>query len=136
MRIATSVRNAMADAAVDLVDVGAGTAVVEIYTGDAPAAIGDAPAGDLLVSFDLDDPAFGAAAAGVATLLGVPIVGTGVAAGTAAYARVVNQNGDALMDTESVGTADATVIMSTLTVSVDLTVNLNAMTMTQPAGSV
>jgi hypothetical protein len=136
MRVSTAVRNAMADGAVDLVDVGAGTATLEVYTGSAPATHGDAPAGTLLVSFNLPNPAFGAAATGVATLLGVPISDVGVGAGEAGFARVVNRNGDSLFETESVGTVGTTVIMSTTTVSVGLDVDLTAMTVTAPAGSV
>lgn len=136
MRVSDAVRNASADGAVDQTDVGAGTAVLEVYTGSAPASIGDAPAGTLLLSFDLPNPAFGAAAAGVATLAGVPISDVGVGAGTASYARFVNRNGDAVMDTESVGTAATEVIMSTTTVSVGLDVDLTAATITMPAGAV
>lgn len=136
MRISDAVRNAMADGAVDQTDVGAGTAVLEVYTGSAPGAISGTPAGTLLASFDLPNPAFGNAAAGVATLLGVPIATTGVAAGTATYARVVNRNGDAILDTEDVGTSGNVVTMSTTTVSIGLDIDLTAMTVTQPAGAV
>ena len=127
----------MADAAVDRTDVGAGTAVLAVYTGSAPGSIGGSPAGTLLLSFNLPNPAFGAASgSGVATLQGVPIATTGLAAGTATYARVVNRNGDTIFDTESVGTSGTEVIMSTTTVSVGLDVDLTAMTVTQPAGAV
>lgn len=136
MRISTAARNAACDGMVDLTETGSGTAVVEIYTGSAPGSIGSAPAGDLLVSFDLQDPAFGAASSGVATLLGVSISGTGVAAGTAGYARLVNQNGDATADTEDVGTSGNEVVMSTTTVSIGLDLSLDSMTITMPAGSV
>ena len=126
----------MADAHVDRTDLGAGTAVLRLYTGTAPAGIADAPAGTLLVTFNLPNPAFGAAATGVATLLGVPIAAVGAAAGTAGYARLVNRDGVAIYDTESVGTAATEVIMSTTTVSNGLDVNLNSMTMTVGAGAV
>jgi hypothetical protein len=136
MRIATAVRNAAADASVDLVDVGAGTAVLEVYSGSAPATIGDAPAGDLLVSFDLADPAFGAAAAGVATVLGVPIAAVGVGDDTASYGRFLDKDGNALYDTEDIGTSGNTITMSTTTVSTGLDVDLNSATITMPGGSV
>ena len=136
MRIAGAVQDLMADAAVDHVDTGTGTAVLEIYSGSAPVSIGGSPAGTLLVSFDLADPAFGASSSGTATLLGVPISGTGVGDATAGYARVVNQNGDAIFDTEDVGTSGNEVTMSTTTVSTGLDVSLTAMTISAPAGSV
>lgn len=137
MRVSETVRDAMANGAVDLVDAGvAGAAVLEIYTGTAPATFGDAPAGTLLILFDLPDPAFGAAAVGVATLLGVPIAAVGEGAGDAGYARVLDQDAAAVFDTEDVGTSGNTVTMSTVTVSVGLDVDLTAMTVTAPAGAV
>ena len=135
-RIDALSRSAMADAHVDRTDLGAGTSTLLIYTGTAPAGIGDAAAGTLLVTFNLPNPAFGAAATGVATLLGVPIAAVGAAAGTAGYARLVNRDGLTIYDTESVGTAATEVIMSTTTVSIGLDVNLNSMTMTVGAGAV
>jgi len=135
MRISTAARSAACDAVVDITETGSGTAVLEIYTGSAPGTFGTTPAGTLLVSFDLQDPAFGAASSGVATLLGVPISGTGVGDGTAGFAQVVDQNGDTLMDTEDVGTSGNVITMSTTTVSTGLDVSLTAMTVTMPAGS-
>lgn len=135
MRIAAEVQNAACDGAVDRVDSGAGTAVLEIYTGSGPGTIGSAPAGTLLVSFDLPNPAFGNAAAGVATLQGVPISDTGVGDGTAGHARIVNRNGDAIFDTDDVGTSGNEVTLSTLTISTGLDVDLTAGTITMPAGS-
>lgn len=136
MRIAEQVRDGACDGAVDETDVGAGTAVVEIYSGTAPGSIGTAPAGDLLLSFDLPDPAFGAAAAGVATLQGTPIATTGITDGEAGYGRIVNKNGDAIMDSEDVGTAGNTFTLSTTTVSTGLDVELTSGTITMPEGSV
>lgn len=135
MRISDDVRNAAADGSVDTIDVGAGTAVLEVYSGAAPANIGDAPAGTLLLSFNLPNPAFGAAASGVATLLGVPISTTGLAAGTAGYARIVDRNGDVNFDTQDVGTSGNEVTMSTTTISIGLDVDLTGCTVTMPAGT-
>jgi hypothetical protein len=135
MRISTAARNAACDGQVDQIDVGTGTAVIEVYSGSGPATFGDAPAGTLLVSFDLQDPAFGAASSGVATLLGVTISAVGVGDDDAGYARVLDQDGDVVMDTEDVGTSGNVVTMSTITVSTGLDVDLTAMTWTQPAGS-
>ena len=117
MRIADQVRDAAANGAVDRTDVGSGTAVLEIYSGSAPGSIGGSPAGTLLLSFDLPNPAFGDASSGVATLNGTPISTTGVGDNTASYARVVNRNGDTIMDTESVGTSGTEVVLSTTTIS-------------------
>ncbi len=136
MRVNSDVQNAAADGAVDTIDVGAGTAVLEIYSGSAPGSIGGAPAGTLLASFNLPNPAFGAAAAGVATLQGVPISTTGVGDGTAGYARIRDRNGDTNFDTEDLGTSGTEVVLSTLTISTGLDIDLTAGTITMPAGSV
>lgn len=97
-RISDAARTAMVAGFATQAAVGSGTAVVEIYSGSAPATIGDAPAGDLLLSFDLATPPLVAGAAGVTAVDGVPISTEGEAAGTAAYARLVNENGDAICE--------------------------------------
>jgi hypothetical protein len=135
VRLPNASRNAAADAVVDLVDGGSGAGTVEIRTGTQPASANDAASGTLLVTFTLADPAFGAAATGVATAASVPRTATGAAAGTAGWARVKDSAGATVMDgsvTASGGGGDIT--MDTTTVSVGLTVNLTALTVTMPAG--
>lgn len=136
MRIADAARTAMVAGFATQAAVGSGTAVVQIYTGSAPAAIGDAPAGDLLLEFDLATPPLVAGAAGVTAVDGVPISSEGLDDGTAAYARFVNENGDALADTESVGTSGTEVVLSSTAVTTGADFDLIQWTFTQPAGSV
>ena len=133
-RIDAVTQNAMCDAAADRADVGSGTAQIQIYSGVAPGSFGGTPAGRLLVTFSLPNPAFSAAGTpdGQADLLGVPITGTGVAAGTAGYARLRNRNGDTIMDTDNIGTE---VVLSTTTISVGLSVSLTSWLLTVGAGS-
>ena len=135
MRISAAARTAAVDGAADQIDVGAGTAKLQLRTGAAPVAITDAAAGTLLGEFDLPTPAFGAGASGVATLLGVPIAEVGLAAGDIGHARFVNRNGDATGDTNSVGTSGTQVIVDTVTVSVGLPITLVSATWTMPAGT-
>lgn len=79
-----AVRSLACDAIVDSVDAGAGAGKCEIRT--AGGAV-------LLVSITLADPAFGAAANGVAALdVGTPPSGTAVATGTAAVAQFKDSN--------------------------------------------
>ena len=59
---ATAVRNALADLIDSLVNTGAGTAVLEILDG-----------ATVLASFDLENPAFGAASSGTITLAGTTL---------------------------------------------------------------
>jgi hypothetical protein len=141
MRKSTAVRNAIADAYDAEVNTGAGTAVLEVYTGSAPGTFGAAPAGTLLGTFALANPAFGASASGTITLAGVPIAEDGLAAGTVGYVRCVNRNGDVVSDSERVGTAGAPhangneFTFDTLTVSDGLPLSLTAWTVTMPVGT-
>lgn len=134
IRITTAVQNGAADSVVDAVDVG-GAGSVEIRTLAQPANANGADVGTLLATFALPATAFGAAAAGTATLLGVPIATTGVAAGTAGHARVKNGAGTTVFDgsvTASGGGGDFE--MSTTTVSIGLDIDLTAGTITMPPG--
>src|SRR5687768_13225294 len=97
-RLATTARNAAADGIVDLLDAGAGAATIEIRTGSQPATPNTAATGTLLVTFTMADPAFGAASTGVATAASLPRTGTGVAAGTAGWARAYDSNAAAVFD--------------------------------------
>lgn len=58
------------------------------YTGSPPGAA-NAATGTLLGTIDLPNPAFPAAAAGAASLNGVPVTTTAVASGTAGYYRLL-----------------------------------------------
>lgn len=134
-RISTTARTGAADAVVDLIEVGAGTSVLQFWSGTRPATFGDAPAGTLLATFNLADPAFGAAAAGVATAAGLPLATTGLAANDIGFAVVLDQNGDEVMDTDSVGTSGTEIVVNTLTISVGVDVTVTAWTVTMPQGS-
>lgn len=77
-------------------DTGAGTATVQVYTAPRPAS-GATPTGaTLLVAIALTKPC-GSVAAGVLTITStdVPMC---VATGDAAWARILNANGDFAMD--------------------------------------
>jgi hypothetical protein len=140
VRISTAARNAMADGVAALIDGGAGAGRLRIYTGSQPAGPGTAPSGTLLVEITLNDPAFGAASTGVATLDVDPALsGTGVAAGTAGWARYLTSTeaaatGLGIVDgsvTATGGGGDVTV--ATTTISVGLTVPVTSATITAPA---
>jgi hypothetical protein len=124
----------MADALVDLLDAGAGAGKIRIYDGTQPAGPGTAITSQvLLAEFTLADPAFGAAATGTADLDATPVLSTtGVAAGTASWARALDSNNVAVFD-GSAGTSGTDFIMNTTTVSVGVTVECSAGTITMPA---
>ena len=134
-RLATSARNAACDAIVDLLDAGAGAATIQVRTGAQPANPNAAATGTLLVTFTLADPAFGAAAAGVATLQGTPRAAVGVAAGTAGWFRALDSNGNAVFDGSVGATGSGEQLeLNTTTVSVDLDMEITGGTFTMPVG--
>ena len=91
LRLAAATRSVKADAAVDRLDAGSGPGTIKVYTGTQPATPATSPSGTLLATFTLNDPAYGAAAAGVATLDVDPaLTTTGVAAGDAGWFRAAD----------------------------------------------
>lgn len=82
----TDTRTKLADLIDDEVNLGAGTAKVRIR--DATTT---------LVDFNLSNPAFGAAVAGVITLNSTPISATAVADGDADNFQLIDRNGDIII---------------------------------------
>ena len=132
LRLGQAARTAAADAVVDQLDAGAGAATIQIRTGTIPATPATAASGTLLATVTLADPAAGAASGGVATITD-PASVTGVAAGTAGYARFLDSNSVAVMDCDVTATGGGGGIeLSTTTISVGVTVDMGAITYTQP----
>lgn len=131
-RITTANRNVACDAIVDSVDGGPAAGTCEIRSGAQPASANDVDAGTLLATFTLADPAFGAAASGVATAAAIANT-TGSAAGTAGHFRVKTSAGTVCWD-GSVGTSGADLNLNTTTISVGVTVSITSWTVTMPAG--
>lgn len=126
--ISTTVRNAMCDAAVDLFDQSggspsAGNGKIRIYT---------AAFGTLLAELDFGDPAFGAAATGVATANTITDEASAPASGTAAVCRLVD-SGDNTMWEGTVSTSGADINLNTTTITTADVVSITSMTVTMPA---
>lgn len=133
-RLAAGSRSAAADAVVDRLDAGSGPGTIEVRTGAQPASPAAAATGTLLLTFALNDPAFGDAATGVATLDVDPaLAATGVAAGDAGWFRAKDSNGTVVFD-GACGTSGAELNLSTVTVSVGLVVTITSGSYTQPQG--
>lgn len=134
IKISTAARNAACDAIVDLLDGGASFGKIRIYDGTQPAGPGTAISSQvLLAEFTLEDPAFGSASTGVATLDATPILSTtGVAAGTATWFRALDSNNLAVLD-GSAGTSGVDLTLNTATISVGVTVECSAGTITMGA---
>lgn len=138
-RLPNASQQAAADAVVDRVDVGAGTAHLRLYSGAQPADADSAAVGTLLAEFDLPNPAFGAAdTSGVATANSTPLTTTGesgASTGTDAQScRVVNRNGDTVFD-GSVGAtgSGAEVELDNVNIASGQSVSVSSLTYTHPA---
>lgn len=111
----TLARNALSDALDALVNTGAGTATLTLRNSTT-----------VLVTFNLQNPAFSASATGVITLQGVPIsaVASAGSATTPDNYQVINRDSSLVMSGSVTGTGPITS---------GETVNLNSYTYTTPA---
>lgn len=117
-------RNAMVDALVDLVDVGAGAngSFVVYDAGDV-----------VLATISLQNPAFGDASSGSASALGTPLTATAAATGEAATFSVLDADGaEVWSGTVGISGSGADAIIDTTAIESGDTVNLNGHTLTYP----
>lgn len=134
-RIPTNVQNAVADLVAGLVDAGVGAGTLDIRSGAQPATANLAASGTLLATVTLADPSFAAAVLGVSTLDATPVLSTtGLAAGTAGWFRVKDSTGATVFDGAITVTGGGGELeLNTLTISIGLTVEITAGTLTEPA---
>lgn len=137
LTLAVAQRNALANQLADSCDAGPGVGVIRVYGGARPANPDTAPGTTLLAEFALNDAAFGDAAVGVATLDNTPVpTATGLAAGTATWCRVLDSTGAPCWDGKaSLSGQGGDFILSTVTISVGLALQLLSGTLTQPLGT-
>lgn len=93
-RLSTDTRNKACDAVVDDIDAGAGAGTIAIRSGAQPTNVGDADTGTLLGTLTFSDPAFGAAATGVATANAITSDTSADASGTAGHFRIKDSDGN------------------------------------------
>jgi len=132
LSLATSARNAMCDALVDLLDAGPAAGTIQIRSGTRPANPNTTATGTLLATVTLIDPAFGSAASGVATLSD-PAAVTAAASGTATWFRALDSTGAAVFDgdvTATGGGGDLT--LATTSITSGLSVDITGGTVTMP----
>lgn len=134
MKISTAARNAIGDAVVDLIDAGADAGKLQIRDGTQPAGPDTAATGTLLAEITLNDPAFGDAAAGVATAVVSPALqdASADANGTATWFRVLDSDNNAIIDGD-VGTSGADLNLTTTTIVAGQPVSISSWTITVPA---
>jgi hypothetical protein len=122
MILETALRNVLADAIDNEINTGAGIATFVFET-----------AGDVEVAtIDLQNPAFGAAAAGVITLAGVPLSDVSATGGTTVQASVFDRDVSKQFEL-TVGTSGTEIIISSTVIGATDQVDLTALTITVPA---
>jgi hypothetical protein len=87
-KIATAVRDAMTNAAVDRVDAGTGAGTIAIRVGAPPTNVSDASSGTLLGTLTFSGTAFGNSSTGVATAAAITSDTNADDSGDAGYFRV------------------------------------------------
>lgn len=134
IRLPTASRNAAVAAVANLVDADVGAGTIQIRTGAQPATGNDAASGTLLATVTLADPAWSGPVVGVMTLDTTPVLSTtGVAAGTAGWFRMLDNSGDSILDGSVTGTGGGGDLeLNTTTISIGLTVDITAGTLTMP----
>lgn len=135
LSLANTARTAMCDALVDLLDAGTGAGTIEIRSGTRPANPDTTATGDVLAVITLEDPAFGSASNGVATL-NDPAPVTAVADGTATWFRAYDGDGSAVFDGDvGVTGSGADLELATTSITTGLTVDITGGTVTVPAAA-
>lgn len=121
----TAVRNAQADAWETAIGV---SAKVQLYTGAPPANCAAAATGTKLIEWTLASDWAPAASGGTKTLSATPIVGTGLAPGSAGYYRIVDNAGTTCHEQGTVtatgGGGDATI--DNVVIAVSQVVNIDS----------
>ena len=136
VRIATASNNAVCDALVDLIDGGAAAGTIQIRSGIQPATANLAATGTLLGTLTWGDPAFGAAAAGVATANSITSDTSADASGTATWARILDSDSNTIFDCDAGEAADsATITLNSKTISAGVEIEITSFTVTHPDGT-
>lgn len=117
----TAARNAACDAIVDLIDAGVGAGTLVFQTG----------ADVEVATLTFSDPAFGAAATGVATASAITD-DTSATGGTVAQASFFDSAATKVLEA-TVGTSGADINLSSLAVGAGDTVSVSSLTVTVPA---
>lgn len=121
----SSVRNAIANAVADACDVGSANAQgrLRIYT---------AGFSTLLAELNMANPAFGDAAAGVATANAITDDSSADATGTAAVFRIVNRDAATVVE-GTVSTSGADLNLNSTSITAGVAVSVSSLTVTAPA---
>lgn len=131
VKITNAAASAAADAVVDLVDGGAGAGTLIIFDTACPAAANDADTGTILAELTFSDPAFGAAANGVATASAITSDASANATGTATCFRVKDSNGIVIFQ-GAISTSGSDMNLVSTSITITQPVAITSFTYTQP----
>lgn len=134
-KLGTTARNAACDGIVDTIDGGTPPGRIEHRTGTQPTNVGDASTGTLLGTNLFSNPAFGAAAAGVATANAITSDTSADNSGTAGYFRIYTGTGadTAALAQGNSGTSGADLNFDNNVIVAGGTIAISSMTVTVPA---
>lgn len=133
LRIPNATRSAAAGAVAGLIDAGSGPGYIEIRSGTQPTAADDTATGSVLVTVELPDPSFGAAASGVSTANAIGAA-TATASGTAGWFRAYDSAANKVMDgSVTVTGGGGQMTLNTTTISIGTDIAVTAWTITMPA---
>lgn len=129
-RLATDTRNKACDAIVDDIDAGAGAGTIQIHVGAQPGAVGGTY-GTLLGTLTFSDPAFGAAATGVATASAITSDTNADASGTAGSFHIRDSDSNTHSD-GTCGQGSGDLSFDNNVIVAGGTIAISAMTVTVP----
>lgn len=132
-KLSTAARQAMAEALIAQIDADAGAATLKFYTGTQPAGPGTAITSQtLLGTLTCSDPA-ATATSGVITFGAITQDSSADADGTATWARMADNSGDAVADFDVTNTAgDGAIKLNTTTIVAGGPILLSSFTITMP----
>lgn len=135
LRLTPAIRNAAVNAAVAIADSGTAEAVLSIYTGTQPASAEDAPTGTLLVTFTLNDPAYGPSIDGTSSLnTGGGISSVAVDSGIAAWGRLTTSEDETVYDGVCASTGTPEFLLNSISITSGQVILLNAGSLSVPSG--
>jgi len=135
IKLTTAVRNAMGDAILAALDAGSGPATLEVYTGTQPAGPATAITDQVLLgTLTFSDPA-GSTSGGVITFGAITQDTAADATGTAAWVRLRDSTGAAVMDGDATVSAGTGFFkLNTLSIVAGGPIQATSGTLTMPGG--
>ncbi len=127
----TTLRNNRLDEIATLINAGTGAGLLKIYSGSVPANVGTALGAQvLLATLTLTDPVAAAASSGVLTFSTITQDSSADATGTAAFFRITDSDGNAVVQ-GTVGTSGADLNLTSTSIVATEPVAVSSFTITE-----